>query len=76
MSNKLENQIRYAIVNKETEEMWHQELYHNPTGAKTSFFHASKYYGRQELKYKTIRFDDQDKYKIVKVKLMEIVDIE
>ena len=74
MITKLEDQIRYAIVCKETEQMWHYELYHNPTGAKTSFFHASKYYDRQERKYKTIRFDDQDKYKIVKVKLMEVVD--
>lgn len=74
MSNKLEDQIRYMIVNKETNEVWHGEVYSNTTGAKTSFFHASKYYDRQVNKYKTVRFDDQDKYKIVKVKLVEIVE--
>lgn len=74
MSNKLEHQVKYMIVDKETGDVWCSDIYHSPTGAKTSFYHASRYYDRQVNKYKTIRFDDQDKYKIVKVKFVEVMD--
>ena len=72
MSNLLEDQIRYVIVDSETGELWGGDVYSNTTGAKTSFFHASKYYDRQVNKYKTVRFDDQTKYKLVKVKLVPV----
>ena len=70
----IETSERFAIVNKRTNELWGSALYHNPTGAKTSFFHASKYYDRSVNRYCTIRFDDQDKYEIIKVKLVRADD--
>ena len=72
MSNLLEDQIRYVIVNSETGEQWHSDVYHNATGAKTSYYHASKYYDRAANKWKCVRFDDQTKYKLVKVKLVPV----
>jgi hypothetical protein len=72
MSDLLEDQIRYVIVDSETGEMWYSEVYNNTTGAKTSFFHASRYYDRTTGTYKTIRFDDQTKYKLIKVKLVPL----
>ena len=66
---KLEDVIMYAIRNKETGEVWGSP-FSNITGAKTSWYHASRYYDRVVNKYICIRFDDQDKYEIVKVKLV------
>jgi type I restriction-modification system DNA methylase subunit len=66
----IEDKILYAIVNKTTGEAWGYDTYSSPTGCKTSWFHASKYYCRKSNRYKTIKFDEQDKYKIVKVKLV------
>ncbi len=70
----IETSERFAIVNKETNEVWGSDLYHNTTGAKTSFYHTNKYYDRSINKYCTIRFDDQDKFEIVKVKLVRVDD--
>ena len=68
----MEDKILYAIVHKITGEAWGDDTYSSPTGCKTSWFHASRYYDRQVNKYKTIKFDEQDDYEIVKVKLVRV----
>jgi hypothetical protein len=70
--SKLEDKILYAVVDKDTGEAWGDDTYSSPTGAKTSWFHGSRYYDSDSRKYKTIRFDDQDEYEIVKVKLVRV----
>lgn len=69
---KLSDQTRFVIVERETRELWGLDVYHNKTGAKTSFFHAGKHYDKSLNKYVTTKFDDQDKYEIVEVKLVEV----
>ena len=69
----IEDKILYAIVNKDTGKGWGDDTYSSPTGCKTSWFHGSRYWCRESRKYKNIKFDEQDEYKIVKVKLV-IVD--
>jgi hypothetical protein len=68
---KLEDVVMYAIRNKETGAMW-GDPYSNKTGAKTSWYHASRYYDQPNRRYVCIRFDDQDKYEIVKVKFVVV----
>lgn len=73
-NNTIETTERFVIVNHKTGELWGSDLYHNTTGAKTSFFHGSRYYNRSINKYCTVRFNDQDEYEIVKVKLVRVDD--
>ncbi len=68
--SKLEDEIQYVIVNKNTRELWCHATYLSTTGAKTSYYHAS--YKMRNGKYCRERFDDQDKYEIVKVKLVAV----
>ena len=67
---KLEDKVLYAVVNKDTGEAWGDDTYSSPTGCKTSWFHGRKYYDREATCYKTIKFDEQDEYEIIKVKLV------
>jgi hypothetical protein len=68
--NKLEDKVLYAVVNKKTGEGWGDDTYSSPTGCKTSWFHGRKYYDCEARCYKTIKFDEQDEYEIIKVKLV------
>lgn len=68
----LEDKILYAIVNKTTGEAWGDDTYSTLTGCKTSWFHANRYYDRATAKYKVVKFDEQDDYEIVKVKLVRV----
>ena len=70
----IEDKILYAIVNKDTGEGWGEDTYSSPTGCKTSWCHGRKYWCRVSQKYKVIKFDEQDEYKIVKVKLVIVDD--
>lgn len=69
---KLEDKELYAIVNKTTGDTWGDDTYSSTGGCKTSWYHASKYYDREVREWKTIKFDEQDEYEIVKVKLVRI----
>ncbi len=69
---KLEDKELYAIVHKITGEAWGDDTYSSLTGCKTSWFHAKKYYDREARKYKTVKFDEQDEYEIIKVKLVRV----
>lgn len=72
--SRLEDERQYVIVDKVTKELWSGECYLSTTGAKTSYLHATKrsnWYKNPKL---PIRFDDQDKYEIVKVKLVPVDD--
>lgn len=60
---------RYIIIDSETDELWSNDVYHNVAGAKASYCHASKHYDRTKGKWVKERFDDQTRYKIVKVNL-------
>lgn len=68
--SKLEDELHYVIIDKETKELWSRETYLSQTGAKTSYYHAS--YERRDGLWCRERFDDQDKYEIVKVKLVVV----
>lgn len=68
----LEDKILYAIVNKITGKVWGDATYSSPTGCKTSWFHAKRYYDRETRAWKVIKFDEQDDYEIVKVKLVRV----
>ena len=63
--SKLEDERQYVIVDKATKELLSSEVYLSITGAKTSYWNAV---GRWD----GIKFDDQDKYEIVKVKLVPV----
>lgn len=71
---KLEDKELYAIVNKATGEAWGDDTYSSPTGCKTSWFHAQRYYGShyKNGKCKSKKFDEQSDYEIVKVKLVRV----
>lgn len=70
--NRLEDKVLYAVVNKKTGEAWGDDTYSSSTGCKTSWFHAHKYrtWDGDSCCYRTTRFDDQDEYEIIKVKLV------
>lgn len=68
--SKLEDERQYVIVDKVTKELWSSECYLSTTGAKTSYWHAST--DRINGRYTKTKFDDQDKYEIVKVKLVPV----
>ncbi len=65
--SKLEDERQYVIVDKVTKDLWCGEVYLSTAGAKTSYWHAV---GRWDGE----RFDDQDTYEIVKVKLVPVYD--
>jgi hypothetical protein len=70
---KLEDERQYVIVDKVTKELWSSEVYLSTAGAKTSYWHASeRYCGGLLNRYVKTKFDDQDKYEIVKVKLVPV----
>jgi hypothetical protein len=66
---KIEDLRQYVIRDKETKELWTTEVYLSISGAKTSYYHANK---RRDFlgRYINHKFDDQDKYEIVKVRLV------
>ena len=70
--SKLGDERQYVIVDKITKELWCSEVYLSITGAKTSYWHAST--DRINGRYTKTKFDDQDKYEIVKVKLVPTDD--
>ena len=72
--SKIEDQVQYMIVDKETDELRTNEVYLSISGAKTSFWHSSiRWRGGLLNRWEKTKFDEQDEYKIVKVKLV-IVD--
>ena len=68
--SKLEDERQYVIVDKVTKGLWASEVYLSVSGAKTSYWHAST--DRINGRYTKTKFDDQDNYEIVKVKLVPI----
>ncbi len=69
---KLEDVVGYVIVNAETDEVWVDQVYSNPTGAKTSWAAARRYYDKVVRKWIKPKFNEQTTYKVVKVKLVEV----
>lgn len=69
--SKLEDEIQYVIVNKETKELYTNEVFLSASGAKNSYRHKEQrkhWYHHSEDN----RFDAQDKYELVKVKLVAV----
>lgn len=69
---KLVDKVGYVIVDKETDEVLGYDIYNNLIEAKTYYYHKAKYFDSLLRKWVTVKFDDQDKYIIKKVKLVEI----
>lgn len=69
--SKLEDERQYVIVDKVTKELWSSEVYLSVSGAKTSYLHATRRSNWPRISSSS-RFDDQDKYEIVKVKLVPV----
>lgn len=70
---KLEDVVGYVVVNTETDEVWSDEVYSNPTGAKTSWAHSQYRRLWPQITTKP-KFNDQTKYRVAKVKLVEVVE--
>lgn len=62
----------YVIVNKQTKELWSDGVYSSTAGAKNSYHHATKTFDRYTGYNSAIKFDEQDTYEIVKVKLVPV----
>lgn len=69
---KLEDVVGYVVVNAETDEVWREEVFYNQTGAKTAW--AAKHYDRAENQWIKLKFNEQTKYRVAKVKLVEVVE--
>lgn len=70
MSN-LEDVVQYIIRDKETKELYTNEVFLSVSGAKNSYRHREQrnhWYRHSEDN----RFDAQDKYELVKVKLVAV----
>ena len=73
MSTKTIEQAQfYVIVNKQTKELWSDGVYSSSAGAKNSYRHATKRANWIRGEKSSIKFNDQDIYKIVKVKLAPV----
>lgn len=62
----------YIIVESETDEQWFSEVYYSASGAKTSWSAAKIYYDREKRSWIKPKFNEQDKYKIVKVNFVPV----
>ena len=66
----------YIIVDSETDEQWYSEVYYSPSGAKTSWSATKRCYDREKRSWIKSKFNEQDKYKVVKVKFVPVDEIE
>lgn len=71
---KLEDVVGYVVVDAETDGVWREEVFYNQTGAKTAWAAAKRYYDRAKNQWIKPKFNEQTRYVVVKVKLVEIVE--
>jgi hypothetical protein len=67
--SKLEDEIQYIIRDKENKELYTNEVFLSASGAKNSYRHSEQRYNWRRHSEEN-RFDAQDKYELVKVKLV------